>query len=163
MEMQKDEKTKPLRNSGESNYEHKKIDQRVRLTRSLLKNALVQLMQEQQISKISVRALCDIAGINRSTFYMIVNGSSRACIDTISTFHAGNRRPACSKVFIHQRHGRTCFHAFLTAAAFVLVNPHIKGVNFIGERQQGAHRAKGGTLNPLSGEHWQNNHKSQEQ
>ncbi len=68
--MQKDEKTKPLRNSGESNYEHKKIDQRVRLTRSLLKNALVQLMQEQQISKISVRALCDIAGINRSTFYM---------------------------------------------------------------------------------------------
>lgn len=47
-----------------------KIDQRVMLTRNLLKNALVQLMQEQHISKISVRALCEIAGINRSTFYM---------------------------------------------------------------------------------------------
>lgn len=48
----------------------KKTDQRVRLTRKLLKNALVQLMQEQQISKISVRALCETAGINRSTFYV---------------------------------------------------------------------------------------------
>lgn len=49
--------------------EKKKIDQRVRLTRNLLKNALVQLMQENHISKISVRALCDVADINRSTFY----------------------------------------------------------------------------------------------
>lgn len=47
----------------------KKIDLRVRLTRSLLKDALVQLMQKQHISKISVRALCELAGINRSTFY----------------------------------------------------------------------------------------------
>ena len=45
------------------------MDQRVRLTRKLLKNALVQLMQEQHISKISIRALCEVAGINRSTFY----------------------------------------------------------------------------------------------
>ena len=50
--------------------ETKKIDQRVRLTQNLLKNALVQLMQEQHISKISVRALCEVAGINRSTFYV---------------------------------------------------------------------------------------------
>ena len=53
--------------------EKKKVDQRVRHTRNLLKNALVQLMQEQHISKISVRALCDVAGINRSTFYMHYN------------------------------------------------------------------------------------------
>jgi AcrR family transcriptional regulator len=50
--------------------EKKKIDQRVRLTRNLLKNALVQLMQEQHISKISIRALCEVADINRSTFYV---------------------------------------------------------------------------------------------
>jgi AcrR family transcriptional regulator len=50
--------------------EKEKIDQRVRLTRNLLKDALVQLMQEQHISKISVRALCEVADINRSTFYM---------------------------------------------------------------------------------------------
>ena len=45
-------------------------DQRVRLTRKLLKDALVQLMQTQHISDISVRALCETAGINRSTFYV---------------------------------------------------------------------------------------------
>ncbi len=47
----------------------KKLDQRVRLTQSLLKSALVQLMQEQHISKISIRAICEVADINRSTFY----------------------------------------------------------------------------------------------
>lgn len=50
------------------------IDQRVRLTRKLLKDALVQLMQTQSISEISVRALCDVAGINRSTFYAHFKG-----------------------------------------------------------------------------------------
>lgn len=50
--------------------EEKKIDQRVRLTRNLLKNALVELMQKQHITKISIRALCETAGINRSTFYV---------------------------------------------------------------------------------------------
>lgn len=50
--------------------EKEKVDQRVRLTRNLLKNALVQLMQEQHISKISIRALCEVADINRSTFYV---------------------------------------------------------------------------------------------
>lgn len=50
--------------------EEKKIDQRVRLTQHLLKNALVQLMQKQHISKISTRAICEVAGINRSTFYV---------------------------------------------------------------------------------------------
>lgn len=54
----------------EKRMEKKKTDQRVRLTRNLLKNALVQLMQEQHISKISIRAICEIADINRSTFYV---------------------------------------------------------------------------------------------
>lgn len=48
----------------------KKTDQRIVLTRTLLKNALVKLMQERHISKISVRSLCEVADINRSTFYV---------------------------------------------------------------------------------------------
>ena len=44
-------------------------DQRVRLTRKLLKDALVQLMQKHHVSEISVRSLCELADINRSTFY----------------------------------------------------------------------------------------------
>lgn len=50
--------------------QEKKTDQRILLTQMLLKNALVKLMQEQHISKISVRALCEVADINRSTFYV---------------------------------------------------------------------------------------------
>lgn len=49
--------------------EKQKIDKRVALTKNLLKNALVRLMKDQHISKISVRTLCDEASVNRSTFY----------------------------------------------------------------------------------------------
>jgi len=47
-----------------------KVDRRVKYTKSMLKDALVELMQHQHISSISVKALCDLADINRSTFYM---------------------------------------------------------------------------------------------
>jgi len=46
-----------------------KMDRRVKYTKTMLKDALVQLMQKQHISGISVKSLCDIADINRSTFY----------------------------------------------------------------------------------------------
>lgn len=49
--------------------QEQKLDQRVFLTRKLLKDALVRLMQTQHISEISIRSLCETAGINRSTFY----------------------------------------------------------------------------------------------
>lgn len=44
-------------------------NQRIRLTKTLLKNALVKLLKEQNIYGISIRELCDTAEINRSTFY----------------------------------------------------------------------------------------------
>ena len=46
-----------------------KSDRRVKYTKTMLKNALVQLMQKQHISSISVKSLCETADINRSTFY----------------------------------------------------------------------------------------------
>ncbi len=49
--------------------EKKKTDRRVRFTKNLLRDALVELMQTQHISAISVTAICEIADINRSTFY----------------------------------------------------------------------------------------------
>ena len=45
------------------------VDLRVRLTKKLLKEALIQSLKTQHISEITVRALCEKAGINRSTFY----------------------------------------------------------------------------------------------
>ncbi len=46
-----------------------KIDRRVRLTKQLIKDSLIELMQEHPISRISVKMLCETAEINRSTFY----------------------------------------------------------------------------------------------
>ncbi len=46
-----------------------KVDRRVRYTKALLKGALVDMLQEQHISSISIKALCERADVNRSTFY----------------------------------------------------------------------------------------------
>lgn len=46
-----------------------KIDRRVRYTKRALTTALIDLMRENHISKISVKALCAAADVNRSTFY----------------------------------------------------------------------------------------------
>ena len=45
-------------------------DLRIRRTRSLLSNALVALMQEKSINKITVQEVLDRATVGRSTFYL---------------------------------------------------------------------------------------------
>ncbi len=45
------------------------MNQRIMLTKKLLKDSLTELLQTQNIHHISIRELCDRAGINRSTFY----------------------------------------------------------------------------------------------
>lgn len=51
-----------------------KNNQRTRLSKMLLKNALMDLMKEKgSVSKISVRELCERAELNRSTFYAHYN------------------------------------------------------------------------------------------
>ncbi len=44
-------------------------NQRVRLSKQLLRQSLVALLNEKSIHKISVREICDLAQVNRSTFY----------------------------------------------------------------------------------------------
>lgn len=44
-------------------------NQRIRLTRRLLKEALVRLLEQKSIDKITVYELCKEAEINRTTFY----------------------------------------------------------------------------------------------
>ena len=46
-----------------------KEDQRIRLTKRLLKEKLIELLDKKRIDKISVTELCKQAEINRSTFY----------------------------------------------------------------------------------------------
>ena len=47
----------------------KKVDRRVKYTMSLLKTALIEMMESTHISQISVKELCARADVNRSTFY----------------------------------------------------------------------------------------------
>ena len=42
---------------------------RTRMTKRLMKDALLELMEEKPFAKISVSAICETADVNRSTFY----------------------------------------------------------------------------------------------
>ncbi|OIJ21689.1 TetR family transcriptional regulator [Anaerobacillus alkalidiazotrophicus] len=46
-----------------------KMDRRKKYTRMVLKDSLMKLMKEKQISNITVKEICETADINRSTFY----------------------------------------------------------------------------------------------
>lgn len=46
-----------------------KENQRVVITKKMLKDTLLQLLKKKDIDHISVKELCEKAGINRSTFY----------------------------------------------------------------------------------------------
>lgn len=44
-------------------------NRRVRLTKKMMKDALLELLETQPINKITVTDICDTADVNRSTFY----------------------------------------------------------------------------------------------
>ncbi|MDO4285352.1 MAG: TetR-like C-terminal domain-containing protein [Eubacteriales bacterium] len=44
-------------------------NRRVRLTKQLIRDSLLELLQEKELHRICVRELCEKADINRSTFY----------------------------------------------------------------------------------------------
>lgn len=47
----------------------KKMDRRKKYTRMVLKNSLMELLNEKPISSITIKEICSLADINRSTFY----------------------------------------------------------------------------------------------
>ncbi len=46
-----------------------KIDRRVKYTKMVLKDSFISLLKKKHISKISIKEICDVADINRATFY----------------------------------------------------------------------------------------------
>ncbi|WP_418199091.1 TetR/AcrR family transcriptional regulator [Alkalihalobacterium sp. APHAB7] len=46
-----------------------KMDRRKKYTRMVLKESLMQMLKEKAISSITIKELCEVADINRSTFY----------------------------------------------------------------------------------------------
>ena len=72
-------------------------DRRVKYTKKQLENAMVTLLQNQHISKISIKSLCDIADVNRSTFYThytdqydLLEQMSREAFDNIKRYLENN-------------------------------------------------------------------------
>lgn len=45
------------------------MDRRKKYTRMVLKESMIQLLKEKQISDITVKEICSLADVNRSTFY----------------------------------------------------------------------------------------------
>ena len=45
------------------------IDARTRYTKMMIRESFIQLLKEQPVSKITVTKICEIAEINRATFY----------------------------------------------------------------------------------------------
>src|SRR5258708_18038962 len=64
--------TKQRRNGKQ----RRKPELRIRRTRSLLSNALVALLQEKSIDKITVQEVLDRATVGRSTFYLHYRGKN---------------------------------------------------------------------------------------
>lgn len=56
-------------------------NQRVRLTKRLLKDALISLMQALPFDRITVKKLCEEAGINRTTFYLHYNDTEQLLLE----------------------------------------------------------------------------------
>ncbi len=46
-----------------------KQDARVRYTQKVLKEVLLQLLEQKPVNRITVKEVCERAGLNRTTFY----------------------------------------------------------------------------------------------
>jgi len=64
----------------------RKESPRVRETKTLLRSALLRLLEKKPIARISVTALCDEAGVNRTTFYKYYD-SVEDLYDTVMEDH----------------------------------------------------------------------------
>lgn len=47
----------------------KKENRRVKITKNMLKASFIQLLEHKEISRITIKEICEVADINRSTFY----------------------------------------------------------------------------------------------
>lgn len=68
--------------------EELKSPQRRTLTKRLIREAMLELLKTKSIQKISVRELCDAAGINRTTFYNHYDGTYEVLVEIEEHFLA---------------------------------------------------------------------------
>lgn len=59
-----------------------KTDRRVKYTQMVLKESLLEILQDRPIERVTVKEICDRADVNRSTFY-VHYGSPQELLDSI--------------------------------------------------------------------------------
>lgn len=89
------------------------VNQRVMLTKRLIYEALLEMLNTCPITKISIRELCQLAGINRSTFYNhygsqfdVLNDIAKTYLQSTSLtilkeMNAGKNITACLAQVLH--------------------------------------------------------------
>lgn len=75
----------------------KKENQRVKLTKQMLRSSLIELMKNAPIGKITIKKICENAEINRSTFYLYY-GDQYALLEEIENELIGHAREHLKKI-----------------------------------------------------------------
>lgn len=70
----------------------KKEDTRVQFTKSALRRAILEALQEKSIDKVTVKEVCQRAGLNRGTFYLHYDSPAALLKDVENRFIADNMR-----------------------------------------------------------------------
>lgn len=70
----------------------KHADTRVQFTRQKLRSAIMEILQQKPIDKVTVKELCDRAGLNRGTFYLHYDSPAALLKDIESQFLEENTR-----------------------------------------------------------------------
>lgn len=106
-----------------------KENRRVKATKRIIQNTLVELMQRYPFSKISVKMICSAADVNRSTFYAhyedkealleqiqqdAVNGIKEYIVDTAFTRDAQKAVPTIVEVLQYCRVNQELFKMLLS-------------------------------------------------
>lgn len=68
----------------------KKVDTRVQYTKKVLREAVLKLLQEKSIDKVTVKEICETAGLNRGTFYLHYDCPASLLKDVENQFIADN-------------------------------------------------------------------------
>lgn len=76
-----------------------KVDRRVKKTKAVLRQAFVRLMAQKKVSEITVKELCELADVNRGTFYLHYTDvyafydafQDEICVDVMGEVFKGSR------------------------------------------------------------------------
>jgi len=70
----------------------KKVDTRVQYTRKVLREAILKLLEEKSIDRVTVKEICETAGLNRGTFYLHYDSPASLLKDVKEQFIADNMK-----------------------------------------------------------------------